>query len=896
MFEFMDFSRVTPLVDSGFVRFLRRLRISSTGLLLIALALYGAGATAQQNGGAAPAKASGNPLSSLLQEKPKAAVVEPKLPPAMPEKATAIPLPDVASRSMELSQMLRDASSKLPTAEQFDSLQKNVNDNEALINSKVEEANRLLGGSPNSLEVREEENYWRGMATFTASWQQQLMAWAKDAQAAVNMVDAQEPIWTATLEENEGNQELGPVLTVMQNNLAELRRVRKQAQEVLQSAVKLQIKVGTFDQTAGTMVAQLSAARGKLKGHLLDRDSQPLWKLSSRRQTGENTGIFHSVSSRAISTAYYIAEHEGAIVLLVLVMIASIVLARHLHSMVRDKQPTDELEAHAYRILRHWVAVGLLPPLILSYALAPSAPLTLLGFTILLSFFPILTILPPLLIDRMRVLLYLFAGLYGFNWTIALLGLSPVVRRDLQFFSNLLLFIVLAYRVRPSSRLPRQETWWGRVLVLGVRVAVVTLGISLTADLLGYVKLSRFLAVAFIYSTFVAISVLTAVRVAAILLTVGLRSPLAERFAVVRLHRESLARWVPKALIWTGVLIWSTAAIDLLGLREGAEAALQRILDFHVAGSAGGITLGSLVSFFLIVTVGYGIASTIRFVFREEILGRFQMSRGLPDLIASIVYYSILLVVVLAAINAAGIELNRFTVLTGAFGVGVGFGLQNIINNFVSGLILQFERPIHIDDILEVDNYIGRVTRIGIRSSTIRTFQGAEVIIPNANLISNKVINWTLSESERRRELPLGVAYGSDPKVVLKILRDAADRHELVLTDPAPMAYFKGFGDSSLDFELHFWVIQDNNWLQITSEVAMMAMQMLADAGIEIPFPQRDLHLRSVDPGGGRGFPVGRSRQPRCSRRIRFCGWSTRTQSDAKVGSLSRRGAAPVDL
>jgi potassium-dependent mechanosensitive channel len=857
MLQPIDLSGCNPLLHGVSVRASRWLRPRLINLVVGFLILSIGAAKAQQNGGAAPAKPSTNPLSALIPAKPKAAVVEPELPAAFPEKPTAIPLPDVASRSMELSQMLRDASSKLPPPEQIDALKKSVNENEAVINSKIEEANRLLSGNPNSLEVREEENYWRGMAAFTASWQQQLLTWAKDAQAAVNAVAAQEPVWAVTLEENKSNNDLGPVLAVMENNLTELRRVRKQAQDVLESAVKLQIMVGTFDQTASTMVAELSEARTRLKGHLLDRDSLPLWKLSSRRQLGENAGIFHSLSSRMISIAYYLVEHEGAIIFLVVVMVASIATAKRLHGMVCDKQPTDELEAHAFFILRHWVAVGLLPPLILGYALAPSAPITLLGFIIMLSFFPILIILPPLLQERMRPLLYVFAGLYGFNWTIALLGLSPLVRRDLQFFSNVILFAILAYRVRPSSGLPRPKSWWPRVLWFGVRVAVATLGISLAADLFGYVKLSHFLAVAFIYSSFVAISVFTAVQVMTILLAVGLRSPLAESVAVVRLHREGLARWVPKALIWTGVLIWGMAALDLFGLQDGAQAALERFLDFKIAGSAGGITLGSLVSFFLILTVGYGIASAIRFLFREEILGRFHMSRGLPELIASIVYYSLLLVVALAAVNAAGIELNRFTVLTGAFGVGVGFGLQNIINNFVSGLILQFERPIHTDDILEVDTYIGRVTRIGIRSSTIRTFQGAEVIIPNANLISNKVINWTLSESERRRELPLGVAYGSDPKVVLKILRDAAGTHELVLTNPEPMAYFKGFGDSSLDFELHFWVIQENNWLQITSDVAMTAMKMLADAGIEIPFPQRDLHLRSVDAAAAAAFPSG---------------------------------------
>ena len=853
MLQFIDFSGCERVVDGEAVRMSGRLRWAGcvVGFVLLCVALT----VAQQGGGAAPAKVAANPLSSLLQQKPKAPVVEPELPSTIPEPTTAIALPDVAARSIELGQKLRDASAGLPTAEQIETLQKNISDNSELIASKVEDANKMLAGSPNSLEVREEENYWRGMGAYTASWQQQLLTWAYDAQAAITMVDTQEPVWAATLEQNKANHDLGPLLTELESNLADLKRVRKQAQDVLQSAVKLQIKVGSFDQTAATMVAQLAKARAKLKGHLLDRDSLPLWKLTMRRQVGETPGIFHSVNSRLISIGFYLAEHWGAIVLLILVLLVSAITAKRMYLMVYDNQPQDELEVDAYRILRHWFALAALPTLILGYALAPSAPISLLGMIILLSFFPILTILPPLVAPRMRVLLYAFAALYAFNWIVSLLGLGNVARRDVLFGSSVLLFGFLAYRVRPSRKVAVPDGWWGRVLWFGIRVAVVILGISLAANLLGYVKLGHFLAVSFIYSSFVAISVFTAVKVSIILLTVGLRSPLAERFAAVRVHREGIVRWVPRFLRWTGVFIWCTAALDLLGLREGVQNGLRRFLDFQIAGSASGVTFGSLLGFFLILSLGYAISSTVRFFFREEIFRRFHMSRGLPELISSIVYYSLLLIVVLAAVNAGGIELNKFTVLTGAFGVGIGFGLQNIINNFVSGLILQFERPIHIDDILDVDNNSGRVTRIGIRSSTIQTFQGAEVIIPNAILISNKVVNWTLSESRRRRELPVGVAYGSDPKVVLKILWDAAARHELVLTKPEPMAYFKGFGASSLDFELQFWVMQEDNGLLISSEVAMAAMKMLDDSGIEIPFPQSDLHLRSIDPAAAGMLP-----------------------------------------
>jgi len=340
-------------------------------------------------------------------------------------------------------------------------------------------------------------------------------------------------------------------------------------------------------------------------------------------------------------------------------------------------------------------------------------------------------------------------------------------------------------------------------------------------------------------------------RVYITLLKAALTLPQAEHLAMARLHRQALLRWVPRILVVTAFAVWLSATLDLLRVRDQVSAAWSAVLNFRIAGSASEITLGSVLGFFLMLALGYIIASAIRFLLREELLNRLHMGRGLPDLIASTVYYLLLLFVFLIAVNTGGVELNKFTLLTGALGVGFGFGMQNIINNFVSGLILQFERPIHINDVLEVEGYTGKVTRIGVRSSTLQTPQGAEVIIPNANLISGKVVNWTLTESRRRAELPLGVAYGTEPKTVLKFLLEAANKHESVLTDPSPMAYFVGFGDSSLNFELHFWVMQDSNWIRVRSEIAMAVMKRLDEAGIEIPFPQRDLHLRTVPPGTG---------------------------------------------
>ena len=341
---------------------------------------------------------------------------------------------------------------------------------------------------------------------------------------------------------------------------------------------------------------------------------------------------------------------------------------------------------------------------------------------------------------------------------------------------------------------------------------------------------------------------ITGLRVFTLLLQVGISRPGAEQIAAVRLHRHAIVRWAPRVMTWAGLLLWLGATLELLGVRDAVNSFIERVVEFPIAGSASKITLGSVLGFFVILAVGYAVSSSIRFLLREELLKRMHLSRGLPELIASTIHYLVLLLVFFFAVNLGGVELNKFTLLTGALGVGVGFGLQNIVNNFISGLILQFERPIHIGDVLDIDGSTGTVTRIGIRSSTILTFQGAEVIIPNANFISGKVINWTLTEPKRRVDLPVGVAYGSNVKQVRQLLEHAAVAHESVLTDPAPVAYFKGFGASSLDFELQLWVMQESNVTRVKSEVALTAMQSFEDANIEIPFPQRDLRLRSVDP------------------------------------------------
>ena len=294
-------------------------------------------------------------------------------------------------------------------------------------------------------------------------------------------------------------------------------------------------------------------------------------------------------------------------------------------------------------------------------------------------------------------------------------------------------------------------------------------------------------------------------------------------------------------------LFWLKLMLQLVTFYDSVIEVSTKLLRHPISFEKIHFTLGDALGVPLILFGGYFLASAFTFLLKNVVLPKLPLQRGVPYAISTITYYVLLLLVALAALSGAGIELNRFTVLTGALGVGLGFGLQNIVNNFVSGLILLVERPIHVGDTVDVGGLVGIVRRIGARSSTVVTFQGAEVIVPNSNLLSNQVINWTLSSQWRRVDVPVRVAYGTDPERVIKLLVAVAESYPGVLLDRPPMAFFMGFGESALNFELRFWSAWQDTWFQLQSDVTVAVAKALREAGIEIPFPQRDLHLRSLD-------------------------------------------------
>lgn len=258
------------------------------------------------------------------------------------------------------------------------------------------------------------------------------------------------------------------------------------------------------------------------------------------------------------------------------------------------------------------------------------------------------------------------------------------------------------------------------------------------------------------------------------------------------------------------------------------------------------ITVWTLLYFFILLILLYWFAGRLRWWLVNKVLVRTRMERGAQQAVASITRYLILLVGLFIALQTAGINLTTLNVIAGAVGVGIGFGLQNIANNFISGLIILFERPIKVGDRIEVGNIDGEVKEIGARSTTVLTNDNITIIVPNSSFISENVVNWKHRDAQVRFHIPIGVAYGSDAHAVARLLREVAAENSDVLPEPPPKVWFRGFGDSSLNFELLVWntSLVDRKG-QFISDLNFAVYDKLNQHGIEIPFPQRDLHIRS---------------------------------------------------
>ena len=297
----------------------------------------------------------------------------------------------------------------------------------------------------------------------------------------------------------------------------------------------------------------------------------------------------------------------------------------------------------------------------------------------------------------------------------------------------------------------------------------------------------------------------------------------------------------------TMALLFLPSVLMIWGVYDSFRAAVGGVWTFGFNVGSQRISVGLLIVAAGILYASFIVSWMLQKLLVDEVLVRRRVEFGVRLSIARLVHYVIILLGFLIAISALGFEVTKITIMLSALGVGIGFGLQGVVNNFVSGLILLFERPVREGDFIEFSGNWAEIKKIGLRATKVQTFDDADVIIPNADLVSNQVTNWTLSNRRIRIIIPVGVAYGSDVSLVMETLMASAKENPKVAKTPSPQVLFLNFGESSLDFELRVWVFDVNDMMIAKSELHQEIDRSFREKKIEIAFPQRDVHLRSLD-------------------------------------------------
>jgi potassium efflux system protein len=703
---------------------------------------------------------------------------------------------------------------------------------------------QLRGQSFENLADLERE--WRGYERQVSEWQNRLGDRSAQLNAMQDSLRRMQASWRLT-RDSTPRRDLPPELRQrIERVLLSVDSVQSRLRQPLGDLLALQDHAAQLQVQITDALSTIRTAQDTARRRLLEADYPPIWHLFVSDSTGPPpTGSL--VAKLRPAKAYFDAHpqrlaYQG--LFFVLLIAAMFALRRR---SVRWVTAEHLIQSPAQLFARP-NAAAFLVTLATTRVFQPGAPQAVYGLAWILALPALLLLLPTAVGRDARRPAHVFAALFAIALLTDLLISHPLIGRLALLAVTALAGVGLLHLIRVTATRERARTsvWW-RIARFAIWLGLGLLVGSLGANLLGYVALSRVVAAAVVNASFAAVVLVAFATVLIGMYVVFLETTVSRVLRVVQAHRQTLVRG-GAAVIRLGLLLWwLVLVLQMLRIAQLVWHDVKVVFGYQAHIGTWSISLGEIFTFVVALWLGMTAARAMRALLRDDVLTRIELPRGMPDAVSKLAYYVVAALGFLFAIGAAGIDLGKLTLLVGALGIGIGFGLQTIVNNFISGLILLFERPIQIGDTIEVGGLLGTVQAIGIRASTVRTFDGAEVIVPNADLISTQVTNWTLSDRLRRIETPIGVAYGSDPANVLSILQGVAERNPKVLTNPTPMVLFVGFGDSSLNFALRAWTADFDTWLQVRSDLYTEIYAALAAAGIEIPFPQRDLHLRSVD-------------------------------------------------
>jgi potassium efflux system protein len=525
-----------------------------------------------------------------------------------------------------------------------------------------------------------------------------------------------------------------------------------------------------------------------------------------------------------------------ALQLLLATTLGGFLLHKRRHGTVRDEWKF---------IIGHPLATAIFVSIITVGSLFSTPPALWRWLLSTLAAFSAATLVSGLLDDiYKKLMIYILAGVFVVTMGLQMIALPlPLYRVYLALLSLLgvpfLLIVTSRHRKVPGRR--------NDLFTLVLRLGVIVLVCSFAAQWGGFSTLSSRLVESSIKTVFLGLIAWMTLHLGRGGCEYLLNLPILQRSRFVSRFGEELEARLKKVLLVIILFYAIFYLFEIWGVSPSAGQAWKAFLQL-------GYKLGDKkISMYLVLLAVLALYASIqgswilRALLDTEFFPHRPVDRGVHDSIMKLLHYGVITFGFLLAMSMLGFELKNLVVLAGALGIGIGFGLQNIVNNFVSGLILLFERPVKVGDMIMIESDWCLVRKIGMRATTVETFDQSEIIVPNSDLISQKVTNWTLTSEQSRVVISVGVAYGSDVENVLKVLTECALEHPKVLAEPPPSPLFMEFGDSSLNFELRAWVARASDRMETKSDLLKAIDHRFRQEGVEIPFPQRDLHLRSID-------------------------------------------------
>ncbi|MEO5721571.1 MAG: mechanosensitive ion channel domain-containing protein [Chthoniobacterales bacterium] len=762
---------------------------------------------------------------------------------------TPVPLADVVGAAETISASLQEIQNNLAANQTGEGVTHDLEKTKEEIDALQAESTRALTPGVPLETVADFERRWRKLDTEISSRTRALTADATLIDKELARVPAWQSTWTETLASAQASeappevpQRISGVLSAIENTAETLKKSRAKL-------LSLQSRIAEQAQRVAGGLRAIKAAQDAAVERLWEQDSAPIWnpevRVAATQDLVEKSQA--SFATQFTQLGAYLAREGARLFYLALIFCVLAFLLFKIKQRAARWTVDDPALARANRVLQLPLATAGVLTFFFVRPLFEQAPRLFWVTLAALALVPMLFLLRRLVDRYLFPILNALVVFYVVAQLRSVAASLPVLSRVILLLEMLGGALFLVWFIR-STRTAKHETVSRKATRAAARGALVLFTVVFLANLLGYVGLANYLGAGALTVAYLAILLYAAAGILEGLFYFALQIWPLSALRVVRNHRPLLRARVGRIIYLAAFIIWLLLSLSAFSLREPI---IERVRAFITAEAAIGslhLSLGAVLAFGLTVWFAILLSRFIRFLLEEDIYDRFQLARGSTYAVSTILHYIILLLGFFAAIAAIGVDMTKFTILAGALGVGIGFGLQNIINNFVSGLILLFERPVQVGDVVEVGGATGAIQRIGIRASVIRLANASEMIVPNGMLISEKVGNWTLSNRQRRMELRIGVAYGTDPTRVIELLTATAAKHPLVAAHPEPRTMFEEFGNDALLFDLQFWTDDFDNWPRIKSDVAVAVNDALAKAEIAIPFPQRDLHLQSIHP------------------------------------------------